>query len=84
MLVHLVAESLLEEPVELAIVAKHDVAALIPGEPGLVDARSGRTAGVVGSLVDCPVVVTHPRKLSSACEAAGTCTHDRDMRSPGR
>ena len=70
MLVHVVAEGLVEQEVELAVVAEDDVAAVVPREAGRVDEGRRRAARDVVPLVDHPVVVPEPRQLAAAGETA--------------
>ena len=82
MLVDVVAEHLVEQPVELAEVAEDDVAALVPGEAGRVDLRAGVAARDAGAFVDRPVVVAERAQLSSTGQPARAGPDDDDARCP--
>ena len=69
---------LVQQRVELAEVAEHDVAAQIPGEAGRVDHRGGEPAGVVGALEDQPVSVTEAVELTRARQATRARADDHD------
>ena len=80
MLVDVVAERLVEQAVELAVVAEHHVSALVPGEAGGIDLRPGVPAGYRRALVDRPVLVAEAGELVTAGEAAGAGPDHGDVR----
>ena len=79
MLVDVVAEGLVEQAVELAVVAEDDVAALVPREPCRIDVGGRVPAGMVGCLVDRPVGVAQPLELVTAGQPARSGPHHGDV-----
>ena len=79
MLVHIVAECLFEQEVELAEVLEDDVPPDVPGEAGRVD-EGARVSARLGCLLeDHPLLVPEPSEFAAAGETARPGTDDGDL-----
>ena len=78
-LVVIAAQHLLDELVEVAVVAEHDVAAVVPDEAVRVAVARCEAADVVGRLEDVPAVVVELGEPVGGTEAGGPCAEDGDL-----
>src|SRR5918999_108693 len=79
-MVDVVPDHFLEHPIEFAIVAEDDVAALVPQETLRIHVGGGVTTHVVVPLADDPVVMAESAQFAAAAQAARTCADDDDPR----
>src|SRR6516164_7524387 len=75
-LVHLFAQNLVVQSVEVRVVRKNDVTALIPDESVLIQVGSGVAADIVGLLVEDPIVVPQLVKPVSRAESGRSRSYD--------
>src|SRR6516162_10253561 len=75
-LVYLVAQNLVDQSVEVRVVRKNDVTALIPDESVLIQVGSGVAADIVGLLVEDPIVVPQLVKPVSRAESGRSRSYD--------
>ena len=75
-LVVVVTQHLLDEIVEVGVVAEHHVAAVVPDEPVRVVVARRQPAHMVGRLVDVPVVVTEFAEAVGRTEAGRAGAED--------
>jgi len=83
MLIVVAAQHLLYEIIEVAIMAEHDVSAMIPDEAVLVSVARCQTANMVVALVDLPIFVPKLGEPICRTKPSGSCAYYENLAQTG-
>jgi hypothetical protein len=80
MVIDVVAHDLVEDAVELSVVAEDNMTAFIPREPLGIEVRSRVASGAIASLYERPSPVAEPFELAGAPQPARPRADDDNLR----